>query len=135
MGLRFVAAWQTVDILIERISRGQCYLAYDADRLIGTITLYPGLPDTSSEYYKKPGVWVFGQFTVDPDYRGKGIGSLLIKFGEETARNAGATEMSLDTAIPALHLIRYYEKHGYTIVEEVQWQDTNYPSVIMAKTL
>jgi hypothetical protein len=45
------------------------------------------------------------------------------------------TELALDTAETAFHLIHYYEKRGYRYIETIKWNDTNYKSVIMSKCL
>ncbi|WP_312116724.1 hypothetical protein [Brevibacillus reuszeri] len=42
---------------------------------------------------------------------------------------------SLDTAEGAHHLIRYYSARGYRHVDYVQWNETNYRSVLMSKKL
>src|SRR5579864_3313349 len=47
----------------------------------------------------------------------------------------GAGALALDTAEPATDLIRFYSRHGYRIVETVQWEEVNYRSVVMSKQL
>ncbi|MBW1796697.1 MAG: GNAT family N-acetyltransferase, partial [Deltaproteobacteria bacterium] len=45
----------------------------------------------------------------------------------------GASELALDTAEQATHLINWYERLGYRFIEYVDWDVTNYRSVIMSK--
>lgn len=59
----------------------------------------------------------------------------LIRRVEELAVQDGAAELALDTAEGAHHLIRYYSARGYRFVDYVQWNDTNYRSVLMSKRL
>jgi ribosomal protein S18 acetylase RimI-like enzyme len=56
------------------------------------------------------------ELDVDPAFRGRGIGGMLLDYGEAEARAAGVPRMSLVTDItnPAQHL---YERHGFRIVE------------------
>ena len=72
---------------------------------------------------------------VLPEYQNKGIGSLMMDIIETRAKKEGAIEIALDTAEGAAHLIRYYKKRGYRFIEYVNWEVTNYRSVIMSKKL
>ena len=76
-----------------------------------------------------------GQFAVEPGQQRNGLGGTLIQFAENRARELGAKELALDTAVPATHLIQYYERRGYRHVGFAQWKTTNYQSVILSKTL
>jgi GNAT superfamily N-acetyltransferase len=76
-----------------------------------------------------------GQFAVEPALRKRGIGGRLMDAAEELARAAGARELALDTAEPALHLIDLYGRRGFRLIEYAQWRGKRYRSVIMSKTL
>ena len=54
---------------------------------------------------------------------------------ERRALETGASEIALDTAESAAHLVEMYENRGYRIVEKVDWPETNYVSVVMSKSL
>ena len=86
-------------------------------------------------WYRQPDVFSFGQFAVRPDLQGQGLGGKMIDMMETEAAARGARELALDTADGADHLIRWYEKRGYRLVEHVSWGNTNYRSVVMSKTL
>ncbi len=60
--------------------------------------------------------YYIGELDVDPAWRNRGIGALLLRHAEADARAAGFTRMSLATGIanPAQHL---YEREGFRIVE------------------
>jgi GNAT superfamily N-acetyltransferase len=133
MGLLYLATHQSDSVTRRRISEGTTFLALHAEAIIGTITLYS--QNGGCEFYMQEGVWHFGQFGVDASYRRLGIGGRLIDTVERYALNHGAKIIALDTAKPALHLIKHYEKNGYSVVDEVQWKEANYKSVIMAKSL
>lgn len=135
MGLRYMATYQDVATTRHRISYGDCFVAVYNGRIIGTLTYFPPGACGWARWLKRGGVAEMGQFTVDPDFQGNGIGSRMIAFMEAYARNLGCTELALDTAETAEHLILWYEKLGYRFIEYVQWDVTNYRSVIMSKTL
>jgi GNAT superfamily N-acetyltransferase len=108
-------------------------VALSGGRPAGTVTLYPPGREADCEYYRRPGVAVFGQFAVEPELQGRGIGRLLLERVERRAAEIGATEIALDTAEGAAHLIEMYRRHGYAVVGAADWEVTNYKSVIMAK--
>ena len=76
-----------------------------------------------------------GQFAVEPSLQGAGVGSTLLGFVEALASVKGVRELALDTSEHAQHLIRYYASRGYRFVEFARWEEVNYRSVILAKTL
>ncbi len=135
MGLRFLATHQDETVTMQRMEGGTCYVVEKEGLLIATI-LYRSAPMTGgSPWYDRPEVASFGQFAVEPAYKGRGIGSLLLEFVEKTARADGATELALDTAEPAAHLVVFYQKRGYRFIEHAQWGGANYRSVILSKSL
>jgi GNAT superfamily N-acetyltransferase len=134
-GLRFVATHQDEQITRRRAGRGECYLAIDGTRMIGTATLYPPDKTKGSPWRDRPDVASFGQFAVEPEFQRRGIGSLLIRFVERRAVELGAAELALDTAEPADALIRFYAARGYRFIEYMKWDAVNYRSVVLSKRL
>lgn len=73
---------------------------------------------------------------VHPDYQSKGIGSELLRTVEEEARARSISKIwiSSDT-----HVVDYYSRKGYTIVEKTEMEgintDETVPCVIMIKDL
>jgi len=135
MGLNFWATHQSVDDTIYRLSRGRTWVALCQGRLIGTITLARASETNGCSWYDREDVASFGQFAVDPVYQSQGVGSRLLSLAEEGAREAGVSHLALDTAEKATHLIDYYRARGYETVDRVDWDGTNYISVVMSKTL
>ena len=50
---------------------------------------------------------------VHPNYRRRGIGSTLLEFAEEHARQEGTTTMTLQVETTNTSAIRLYHRHGY----------------------
>lgn len=135
MGLRFVATYQAEDETRRRAESGTCYVGIYSGRIVATVTYYGPTYTGRTPWYMREDVAYFGQFAVEPELQGFGIGNRMLELVENHARNDGAAELALDTAEPAEHLIAYYTRHGYRFIEYVQWDATNYRSVVLSKRL
>ena len=135
MGLRYFATHQTVAQTKSRVESGECFVAEIDGTMIGTITLYTVPGKESAAWYHREDTGWFGQFGIEPTWQGKGLGNLMMGDIEERARAKGLAELALDTSEKATHLIGWYERHGWRIVEEIDWSVTNYRSVVMSKRL
>ena len=135
MGLNYTATTQDIETTSRRVSEGVCCVAETFGRIVATVTLSFAPADWINDYYRRPGVWRFGQFAVEPDWQGKGVGGLMLDHIEKFAAQSGAKELALDTAIPAKHLIEFYEKRSYEEVDRCQWPGHTYESVVMSKRL
>jgi GNAT superfamily N-acetyltransferase len=135
MGFRYWATHQSVDDTRRRVGGAECWVALLDGRLVGTITLRPCAKARGCPFYDRPEVAVFSQFAVEPGLQRLGVGSRLLDLVERRARKTGASELALDTAERAEHLITLYEKRGYRCVGNVDWDKTNYRSVVMSKRL
>lgn len=136
-GIKALAAFQPEEVTRKRIAGGECYVALYTGRIVGTILFRPpgaaGGTQTGTPWFTRPDVATFSQFAVEPEYQGRGIGSELMSLAERRAFENGAAELALSTPEPAAWLVMMYERHGYRIVERVNWNETNYTSVIMSK--
>lgn len=136
MGFRFFATHQSVDDTARRLEHAYCWVAVQENTIVATIALYgKKRPNERCAWYTNDGVWFFGQFAVAPELQGMGVGNRLLDMVESFARDNHASEIALDTAEGATHLIRLYTQRGYRFVEHVQWDVTNYRSVVLSKTL
>ncbi len=136
-GWHHVAGWQDEQMTRHHVSAGECFLAEDNGKIIGTIMLYGDFSDKGDvpELYKRKDVRVFGKFAVEPEYQKLGVGRMLMDFIENHAREMGMKEMALDTSDETTSLINYYKKRGYKFICHHQWKITNFRSVIMSKEL
>ena len=132
-GFRFFASHQSEDHTRQRASNGPCFVAEEDGVLIGTIVVFPGHADSRCEWYRNDGVWIFGQFGVEPALQRTGIGGALLDRAEEEARRQGARHLACDTAEGATHLISYYTSRGFLPVGSVRWEEVNYQSVVLSK--
>lgn len=134
-GMNYLASYQDVGTTFERLNSGVSYVGFLGDICVGSITLCPPNPSSLCEWYRKPEVYNFGQFAIEPEYQGRGFGRQLLDSVERTAAEFGAKSIALDTSERAIQLIETYSRRGYEVVGGVQWTTTNYRSVVMSKVL
>lgn len=136
-GLNYLAATQDDEITMNRIEKAyKCFVGIYNNKIVSTISLYAPRPSNNSSWYNEKFVAKVGQFAVAPEYQKYGIGGKMMDIIEREAGNIdNASEISLDTAETAYHLINFYDKRGYRYIETIDWDVTNYKSVIMSKSL
>lgn len=136
-GLKYVATYQDDSITLNRIENAyKCFVGIYNGDIVTTAALYSPKQSSMDNWYKNNFVAKFGQFAVLPELQGYGIGSRMMEILENEAKKIeGVTELALDTSEKAYHLIEYYKKRGYRHIETVNWDVTNYYSVILSKTL
>jgi ribosomal-protein-alanine N-acetyltransferase len=54
---------------------------------------------------------------VDPSVRRSGVGSQLLRGAEDRLRAGGSQVVGLETAVDNLPALRFYKRHGYTVVK------------------
>jgi RimJ/RimL family protein N-acetyltransferase len=135
MGFRYWGTWQSEDDTGDRCAEGHCLVAEQNGELIGTVTVRNSFDLSDPDWSREPSTWIVGQFAVRPDSQRSGIGSRLMTEAERHAFENGGTECAIDTAEGAAHLIDYYHDRGYRKVGMVDWDGTNYVSVVMSKRL
>jgi GNAT superfamily N-acetyltransferase len=136
MGFRYRATYQDVETTRERAGKGECYVAFQGARMVGTVLLVP--PSARAphcSWYDRDGVSIVSQFAVEPELQRQGLGGKLLAMAEDRAAALGAAEVAIDTAEGAAHLIAFYSARGYRNVGYEQWDHTNYRSVILSKRL
>lgn len=135
MGLNYTAVDQTPETTAKRMQGGACFVAVSGAKLVGTILVQPTYAENACEYFTRPGVAAAHQFAVDPAYQRRGIGRMLLQLAEQWAMDSGFTELAMDTAEQATHLIELYARLGYYQVDWVQWPGKVYRSVVLSKRL
>ena len=135
-GFRYLGSHQDVATTQRRASKGECYVVLDGARIVGTIVLIPKSARFNyTAWYDRDDVCVITQLAIEPELQRRGLGSRLLDLVEARAQSQGASEIALDTAEGASHLIALYATRGYRHVGYEQWKHTNYRSVILSKAL
>lgn len=134
-GLNFTAVDQDVETTLFRAAKGRCWIAVDADRVVGTLTvsLPPGRHlDALTPVAGQAGAWL-NQMAVDPDRRGEGIAATMWQTGLAWAAAQGVTAIGVDTAVPATHLQALYARWGFVPRGTIQWPGKTYESTVMLR--
>ena len=134
-GFNFAAATQTEAETQARAETGECYVAVDGEKLVGTVLLSIFNGAGGCDTYNRAGVAVLGQFAVAPDYQNRDLGRRLMETIEQRAKAQGATDIALSTAEEVPELMAWYQRKGYDPVEYITWPGRNYRSAILSKTL
>ncbi|WP_144142793.1 GNAT family N-acetyltransferase [Paraburkholderia sp. BCC1884] len=132
-GLDCTCVDQTVATTRLRATRGDCYVAVCEGRIVGTMTLYAQDRESACESYRRDDIASLRQFAVEPAWQARGIGTLLLAFADHWAATRGYAELALDTPQPAAHLIAFYRRQGFRIVDFVRFDGKSYDSAILSK--
>lgn len=137
-GLDPLAGRQDEATTLDRILNSESYLAFTdqtESQIAGVILFNEHERVTFPEFFLREHVAHFAMFGVDPAIQAAGIGGKLLATCEERARETESTHLALSMAEPDKALHRYYKRRGYEYVQDWKWPYTNYPSIILAKTL
>ena len=94
---------------LEEILEEMLVFVYkDEGKIIGTIAL-DKLTNTHGQL-----LMIF----VHPDYQRKGIGSSLVNYTEDIAKEIGFKELTLSTMEQAQWAVKFFEKLGYKIIKK-----------------
>ena len=127
MGLNYTASYQDEHTTAQRVKNGRAFVLLDDQQIIGTILF------TTNNHKTGLNTAYISQFAIDPLYKKMGLGSQLIDYCENLAEADGFEGIQLDTAIPADHLVQWYIRRGYKIVDTVHWDGKTYDSYILEK--
>ena len=126
-GLNYTATYQDENETRARIQKGRAFVLEESSKLIATVLL------SKLNYFTGRNTAYISQLAVLPEFKEKGIGSLLMDHCESLACEEKYDGVQLDTAQPATHLVNWYLKRGYKIVGEIQWEGKTYDSYIFEK--
>ena len=132
-GLNCTCVDQTPEITRQRIGDGQCLVAVDGRRIVGTVTLQTADPWAEVPWYRHPSVASLHQLGVEPAHQGSGVGSALLQAAEAWAFRQRCSALALDTPEPARHLHAYYARQGFDRYATVQIEGRSYRSTVFSK--
>jgi uncharacterized damage-inducible protein DinB/GNAT superfamily N-acetyltransferase len=139
-GLVMPEATQTAAATQLRMAAGQCFVAAQRGRIVGTVTV-GGLHDTAnapggaSGSFRHRDTAHFHQFAVAPDRQRLGVGRRLVAACEQWARERGYKRMAIETAEPATQLLALYRRLGYVEVSHTQPPGQPHRNLILEKPL
>lgn len=134
LGLNYTGVDQSPEVTADRLAAGEAWVAEDSEgALVATATLtYPD-PYDHCVYFRDLSQLTLNQFAVHPAYQGAGLGRRMVEHLCERAKELGYRAVTIDTAIPATHLVEWYARLGFQPIGEVQWEGKTYRSVVMSR--
>ncbi|MEK8128748.1 GNAT family N-acetyltransferase [Paenibacillus filicis] len=107
LGIAFRAVHADLDMVLDNIIQQSCYVLVQDGTILATLSLR-----SNSEVTPHPFLY---WFAVDPAWGGKGIGSLLLTYVEETVvrDELKASAVTLATSRKHPWLLPMYERRGY----------------------
>ncbi|MGU7785240.1 GNAT family N-acetyltransferase [Burkholderia sp. PU8-34] len=133
MGLNCTCVDQDEAVTRRRAQAGDCYVVVSDGNMIGTMTLYAQDAASACGHYHRHDVASIRQLAIDPSWQNRGIGKSLLAFAEYWASTRGYAELALDTPYPAEHLVAFYRRQGFRIVDIVHFAGKRYDSAILSK--
>ena len=156
---RLTGAREDKDILfgLEELVRNEdnrhtylnTYIAYEDKKILGIVVLYDGktgkdldgrlmrkLQQTHGASYKidkeaHDEEYYIDTICVAPDARGRGIGTMLLRFAVQQAKKLGYTKLSLNVETEKIKARSLYEREGFVVTEP--WEIIGEPFYHMVK--
>lgn len=130
-GLKFTCSYLTMDEYENKTKGGEVFVAYDTDTglLVGTVVATQ-CTDTDGIIFA-----YYQYLAIAPEYKHRGIGTMLFIYIEREACRFGAQYVISDTAVGAKSSVRFHIKQGFHIVGYRSFRSTNYYSYIFRKQL
>lgn len=96
----------SIEVINDYIHRGDCYVAYSNNNIVGSFVLIRTRPFTLE----------LVNISVREVYQGKGIGKRLILSAIEVARKENAKTLEVGTGNSSINQLALYQKCGFRIV-------------------
>lgn len=114
------ALWQLDQVCFEA---GIAYSREELLHYIGLRTAFTLVAESDAEirgfivaHRRRGGFGHILTIDVDPDFRQRGVGTLLLRGAHARLQNEGARTIFLETAVNNTAAIAFYKRHGYNIV-------------------
>lgn len=128
-GLVYASATQSVERLKQKIGDGQCYVAMQEDRLVGTATICLKKIDY---WYFSGTVGLIKLVAVDPDKKHAGVGTQCIETCIHYAREVGIKVIVTDSADENMAFKKLVTRLGGKMVDYCKYKANNIVSAVYA---
>jgi predicted N-acetyltransferase YhbS len=116
----------TEEWVTDDMKKGVRYFILEADGVpAGAVTV--GHP--------KPEVCFIGRLSVLPEYQGKGLGRVLLRFGIEEAKKTGADHISIGVISDESHLVDWYGRMGFRVSRRLRFEQFPFEVTLMRMEL
>ena len=125
-----------VEDLVKRLEHNHIYLIYEQGKLIGEMDYQI---DPKHLYKRKTGSAWIGINLGEESARGKGVGTLAMKYLEEQIKSHGLQRIELGVFEFNASALKLYQKLGYQEIARIEdftfWQDRLWQDIRMEKHL
>jgi ribosomal protein S18 acetylase RimI-like enzyme len=94
------------EIVMEYVSRGECFVAEQEQKIVGVYVLLPTRPETIE----------LVNVAVAEEQQGRGIGKLLVMDAIKAAKTKGCKTIEMGTGNSGIGQLALYQKCGFRIV-------------------
>ena len=131
-GLKYATYNQPVSKLKEKVHNGVCFVGIKDSQLVATATIqYRNL----NYWYHNGFIGLLKLLGISPEYRGLGLGSVLLNVRTEHSAKQNVKVLVSDSAEKNLAVRHLYLKHGFKIVDCCKYANNNFFSTVYAKWL
>ena len=117
----------------HHISLREEFDEHDCDGTKYIVMLDDGYPVATCRFYEEDAETVIiGRVVVLPDYRGRGLGVLVVSEAEKWALDLGFRQIIVDSRLEA---VGFYEKLGYAHTDDSVIKSGNFDCIRMNKTI
>lgn len=114
-----------VNVLEGFVKGGQFWIAEEDEQPCGCVGL---VPDRS-------GVYSLVRLAVLPEYRGRGVGGMLVRQVMQEARSRQLPRVELGIIASQRHLQSLYERHGFRVVDTRRYEHLPFAVTLMTAHL
>lgn len=131
-GMNYLGSHQDVETTIKRVGNGICLVALHNDKVVGTLALKILEPTEKGRKWYNGNKYAYSsQLAVHPEYKGIGIGKMLMEKRNEICYQEKVDELLAHTSIHAKDMLNRWKKQGAQFVELLSSEMTNYYAVRM----
>ena len=125
----------SIDHTAPPSNRGECFVALDDKRIVGTIALYRPDGHAAVEYFRRPGAAIVRGMTVDPEHEERGCREALLDVAQYWARANEYSELIADVPADPPRTIDFLRAEGFRIVGSVRSPDSGDVNAILERAI
>jgi GNAT superfamily N-acetyltransferase len=128
-------ASESIDPAAPPSHRGECFVALDDKRIVGTISLRRPDRHASVEWFRHPEAAILHGMIVDSEHEALGCQEALLEVAQHWARVNEYTELIADVPADPPHAINFLRAEGFLIAGSVRSPDGSGNNAILQRAI
>jgi GNAT superfamily N-acetyltransferase len=128
-------ASESIDPAAPPSHRGECFVALDDKRIVGTISVRRPDRRASVEWFRRPEAAILHRMIVDSDHEARGCREALLEVAKHWARMNEYTELIADVPVDPPRAIDFLRAEGFLIVGSVASPDGGGNNAILERAI